>query len=168
MQIVAAESSKEIEQIRELFIEYSKSLEVDLCFQGFKDELASLPGRYSPPEGRLLLALEGGMAAGCAALRKVENGICEMKRLYVRPRFRGRGIGTELALAVLQTARNAGYKLMRLDTLPSMKQAIEIYRKLGFRAADPYYDTRGECTVFMEADLAETPTSRTQDPERTQ
>src|SRR5690349_9589208 len=101
MQIVAVESVEQIERVRELFREYASALEVDLCFQGFEQELAGLPGRYGPPEGRLFLALAGEAVAGCVGLRKIEDGVCEIKRLYVRPAFRGQGTGRGLAEAVI-------------------------------------------------------------------
>jgi len=136
--------------VRELFREYANSLEIDLCFQGFEQELAELPGRYVPPEGRLLLALESGQAAGCAGFRKISGRICEMKRLYIRPVFRRRGAGRALAEKVVALARVAGYERMRLDTLSTMKEAIALYESLGFQPIPPYYDNPSGCAVFME------------------
>src|ERR1700758_3551593 len=115
--IYPAESAAEIEQIRELFMEYAKSLGFSLCFQGFDQELAGLPGDYAPPEGRLLLVEYEGQLAGCVALHKLEPGVCEMKRLYLRPQFRGKGLGRALAERIINEARQIGYELMRLDTV---------------------------------------------------
>jgi ribosomal protein S18 acetylase RimI-like enzyme len=153
MILFPAHSSEHLATVRELFIEYANSLEVDLCFQNFNQELAQLPGDYSPPEGRLLLAAEGITPAGCIALRKFEDNICEMKRLYVRPAFRGKGAGRSLALAVIQAARDCRYQRMRLDTLSSMKEAIALYQSLGFQPIPPYYDNPTPLAVFMELRL---------------
>jgi ribosomal protein S18 acetylase RimI-like enzyme len=136
-----------------LFTEYARSLEVDLCFQNFSQELADLPGRYAPPEGRLLLAQANGEPVACVALRKIDAGICEMKRLYVRPAWRRYGLGGRLAKAVIEAARTCGYRCMRLDTLASMTAAIALYESLGFRRIDSYYDNPSSCAVFMELSL---------------
>jgi putative acetyltransferase len=129
---------KDIEEIRRLFLEYQSEIGVDLCFQGFADELANLPGEYSSPSGRLLLAMDKNAAMGCVALRELRGRDCEMKRLYVRPAARGRGIGRLLTRAVLIEAREIGYDRVFLDTLPSMSAARALYDSLGFGEVPPY------------------------------
>jgi GNAT superfamily N-acetyltransferase len=149
-----AESLAQIAQARELFQEYAQSLGVNLCFQNFEQELAGLPGHYAPPEGRLLLGEYEGLLAGCVALHKWEPGICEMKRLYLRPGFRGKGFGRGLAETVIAEARNIGYQRMRLDTIePIMKDAVEMYRKLGFREIEPYRPNPIAGAMYMELQL---------------
>lgn len=152
LSLVQAESVEQLEQVRELWREYAAWLEVDLCFQDFEKELAELPGRYAPPEGRLLLAVgDRGELAGCIALRKIGEGICEMKRLYVRPGFRGQGIGRRLTMLLIEEARNIRYARMRLDTLPSkMKEAAIVYRSFGFKEIEPYYHNPIAEAVYME------------------
>ncbi|MCI0664296.1 MAG: GNAT family N-acetyltransferase [Acidobacteria bacterium] len=137
-------------ELKELLVEYMESLGVEPCFQNFEHELANLPGDYIPPDGRLLIALIDGSTAGCIALRKLESGICEMKRLYVRPQFRGLQIGRALAEAVIAEARNIGYLRMRLDTLPSMKSAQKLYHSMGFKEISPYQSIEIEGTRFLE------------------
>ena len=153
MQILAAHSSDLLPDLRELFIEYAKTIAVDLCFQDFDRELRELPGRYAPPEGRLLLARDGTKAAGCVALRKIGEGICEMKRLYVRPAFRGKGLGRSLAGEIITAAKQIGYAQMRLDTLGSMNEAIALYQSIGFQRIAPYYDNPNGSAVFLELNL---------------
>ena len=153
MQIIAAHSAGFLPAVRELFIEYANSIEIDLCFQSFDRELAELPGKYALPEGRLFLAMENESAAGCVALRKIEDGVCELKRLYVRPAFRGSGLGRKLSETVISAAREIGYGRMRLDTLSSMKEAIALYASLGFQRIAPYYDNPSDSAVFMELKL---------------
>ena len=140
MRIVQAQSETEIAQVRELFGEYVTWLGINLCFQNYDKEVADLPGEYAPPHGRLLLALDDdGAVAGCAALRSLGNGVCEMKRLFVRPAFRGQRLGWRLAEMVLDEARALGYERIRLDTLPGkMDRAIAMYRVLGFKDIAPY------------------------------
>jgi hypoxanthine phosphoribosyltransferase len=153
MRIIEAHSSQHIEIARTLFAEYARDIKVDLCFQNFSAELAGLPGKYSPHRGRLLLALAGGKPAGCVALREIGGGICEMKRLYVSPAFRGKGLGAKLAGTVITAAREIGYERMRLDTLGSMKHAIALYESLGFQRIAPYYNNPINNAVFMELEL---------------
>ena len=149
-----AECSAHVAQARELFQEYAQSLGVNLCFQNFEQELAGLPGHYAPPDGRLLLAEYDGQLAGCVALHKWDDGICEMKRLYLRPSFRGKGLGRAIAEKIIAEARNIGYRRMRLDTIePLMKDAVELYRKLGFREIAPYRPNPIAGAMYMELQL---------------
>ena len=146
-----AESEWQINQVRGLWREYERWLGLDLCFQNFEQELATLPGKYAPPDGRLYLAADGERVAGSVAFRKIGDGVCEMKRLYVRPEFRGRGLGRQLTLMLIEEARGAGYARMRLDTLPAkMGRAVEVYRSLGFREVEPYYNSGNNELIFME------------------
>jgi putative acetyltransferase len=153
-EIIQAHSADRVAHARELFREYEAWLEVDLCFQNFDKELAELPGKYAPPDGRLLLAVENGKVAGCVALRKIGEGICEIKRLFLRPQFRGKGLGRQLAELIIAEAKQIGYQRMRLDTLPpKMNDAIALYRSLGFKEIEPYYDNPVPGAKFMELDL---------------
>lgn len=140
-------------EVHTLFEEYAASLEVDLCFQGFEQELAALPGDYARPNGRLLLACWNDEVAGCVALRRIDTNVCEMKRLYVRPAYRSHGVGRALALRVIGEARQAGYRSMRLDSLPSMRSALRLYRTLGFQDIAAYRDNPVEGTAFLELQL---------------
>ena len=154
LSIHQAQGPAEIARARELFLEYAQSLGFSLCFQNFDQELAGLPGDYSPPEGRLLLARVEDELAGCVALHKLQPEICEMKRLYLRPKFRGRGLGRVLANAVIAEARTMGYKFMRLDTVePVMKDAVALYRQLGFYEIEPYRANPMPGTLYMELEL---------------
>ena len=149
-----SQSAGDIAETRRLFREYEASLNVDLGYQGFERELDELPGAYAPPRGRLLLAVDDSAPAGCVALRPLGDDICEMKRLYVRPAARGKRVGRLLAEAVIHEARSIGYFRMRLDTLPSMKDAQELYRALGFEEIAPYYASPVAGTRFMELALS--------------
>ena len=148
-----ADSAVQLETARTLFREYEKSLGISLCFQNFAEEVASLPGDYAPPDGRLLIAFVGKRPAGCVALRKIGEGVAEMKRLYVRLGFRGMKIGRRLTEEVLAEARSIGYRSVRLDTLPTMKAAQALYVSLGFVDIPPYNDHPVEGTRFMEKKL---------------
>lgn len=149
-----AESPAQIAQARELFLEYADSLGFSLCFQSFDQELAGLPGDYAPPDGRLLIAEYRGQTAGCVALHKLEAEICEMKRLYLRPQLRGRGVGRAMAEAAIAEARLIGYRRMRLDTVePVMPNAVAMYRRLGFVEIDPYRANPIAGALYMELGL---------------
>jgi putative acetyltransferase len=151
--IVPAQSNADLVTARQLFTEYAENLGVDLCFQGFQEELDGLPGAYAPPDDRLLLAGDGDRAIGCVAIRKLGEGICEMKRLYVKPGNRGQGLGRRLAEAVIAEARAIGYKKMRLDSLTSLTEAAGLYRSLGFIEISAYRFNPLPEAVFMELSL---------------
>jgi GNAT superfamily N-acetyltransferase len=152
--ITEARSPAEIAHVRELFLEYANSLGFSLCFQSFDKELAGLPGKYAPPDGKLLIAHCDKKPAGCVALHKLGDGVCEMKRLYVRREFRGSGLGAALAHAIITAARELGYSCMRLDTVPSvMGSAVKIYCGLGFREIAPYTHNPVEGAIFLELEL---------------
>ena len=153
MQLVAGHTTEHLHAVRELFVEYANALGLDFCFQNFDQELAELPGKYTPPSGRLFLALSDGQAVGCVALRKLEENICEMKRLYVRPQFRAQRSGRQLAEAIIVAAREAGYGRIRLDTLASLKPAIALYESLGFQRIDAYYPNPIANVVYLELAL---------------
>ncbi len=152
--IIQAETDDQVAEARGLFREYEAWLDLDLCFQGFEDELASLPGKYSGPEGRLLLAYQNDELAGCIALRKLNEGICEMKRLFVRDGFKGQKIGVQLIERIIADAREIGYQKMRLDTYPTkMGKAVSLYDSHGFRSIEPYYDNPHTGVLLMEITL---------------
>ncbi len=144
---------EDLEVVRGLFQEYVDSLAVDLYFQELDKELTSLPGKYSPPGGRLLLAWRGDEPVGCVALRPIDAATCEMKRLYVRPEARGEQLGRRLAERICQEAREAGYSRICLDTLPMMASAQKLYRSLGFVPIEPYIFNPVPGTLFLALDL---------------
>lgn len=152
-EISEARFPEDLAVVREIFRDYAQSLGIDLAFQNFEAELAALPGKYSAPNGRVLLAREQGHVVGCVALRPMGEGACEMKRLYVRPQGRGLGLGRRLAEAVCTTARDAGYRCIRLDTIPTMTAAQDIYRALGFQPIPAYVFNPIEGTRYLELDL---------------
>ena len=154
MNVIQAETEEHINRARQLFREYEAWLNLDLCFQNFENELAQLPGAYAPPTGRLLLAFADDELAGCVALRRLSDDVCEMKRLFLRPHFHGRGLGRDLAERIIEEARAIGYQKMRLDTLSEqMGSAIGLYRALGFREIAPYYKNPVPGALFMELGL---------------
>jgi GNAT superfamily N-acetyltransferase len=161
LSLTSTPTAAQLAAVRALFRQYAESLDFDLGFQGFAEELAGLPGDYSPPRGRLLLAMSGageeGAAAGCVALRPLEAEICEMKRMYIPPAFRGRGLGRRLAERLISEARQAGYRRMRLDSIDFMQEALGLYRSLGFRDIPPYRYNPIPGAVFLELDLAAGP-----------
>jgi GNAT superfamily N-acetyltransferase len=151
--IIDAHETPYIDEIRTLFLEYAESLGIPLDFQNFDQELAELPGKYIPPHGALLLAIDNSKSAGCVALRDLGDHVCEMKRLYVRQQWRGTKLGRTLAEAIIDRARTAGYMFMRLDTLPKMERARQLYRSLGFYEIDPYRYNPVSGTSYMELKL---------------
>ncbi len=154
VRLIQATTAKEIETARELFKEYEAWIGISLCFQNFDQEVANLPGDYAPPTGRLFLASELDTIVGCIALRSIKENICEMKRLYVRPEFRGHGFGRSLAESIITAAREIGYSRMRLDTLPGrMDRAIALYEQLGFKDIPAYYNNPVQGAKFMELPL---------------
>jgi ribosomal protein S18 acetylase RimI-like enzyme len=156
MKLIQATTQEDIQQARQLFEEYAAGLGISLCFQNFDKELAELPGGYAAPSGRLFLAIEGDEVMGCVALRKIGDGVGEMKRLYVRPAFRGRGLGRTLTEKLIAEALLIGYTSLRLDTLPGkMDQAIAMYRSLGFQEIPPYYKNPVAGATFMELVLSD-------------
>ena len=159
LRIESAESPELVRVAHELFVEYSESLGVDLCFQGFAEELARLPGEYARPAGRLILAFDGEHAVGCGALRRIDDRVCEMKRVYLRPSVRGRGAGRLLIDTLIEMAHEIGYERMRLDTLPSMTRAKAIYSSLGFKEIAPCRANPVPGALFLELDLRTQATS---------
>lgn len=153
MRIKPAQTETEIEAVRRLFQEYEAFLDVDLCFQSFEEELATLPGKYSRPSGDLLIGLDGKRTVGCVAVRKLDDGVCEMKRLFVRPEARGTGLGRQLAQEIIAVARELDYTLMRLDTLEWLTEAMHLYETLGFRRTISYYANPLPDVVYLELEL---------------
>ncbi len=153
LSVVTSAGDPRLEQARSLLMEYAESLDVDLSFQGFDDEVVAFPAAYLPPHGALIVASRDDILAGSVAMRRLDASTCEMKRLYVRPDFRGSGIGHALAVAIIAEARDAGYRCMRLDTLPGMHDAQRLYRLLGFREIGAYYENPVPGTRYMELDL---------------
>lgn len=154
LQISHIRNDDDVVTVREMFREYEDKMGLDLCFQGFEAELASLPGSYAEPNGRLLIATSDGQVAGCVALKKVDQETCEIKRLYVREEFRGQRIGIALIERLIKDSREIGYKRIRLDTFPPiMSKAVELYRSYGFREIDPYTTDPHPDLLFMELTL---------------
>jgi carbonic anhydrase len=155
LRTLTAADSEALEHVRQFFRNYAAWLGVDLCFQNFDQEMASLPGAYSAPQGRLFFAEVDGRPAGCVGVRPLPDseGVCEMKRLYVTPEERGHGVGAALALAAIKAAKAIGYRKLMIDTLPSMRMAVKLYRELGFTEAPAYYQTPVEGTMFLSLDL---------------
>jgi ribosomal protein S18 acetylase RimI-like enzyme len=139
--------------VRTLFREYEQGLGIDLCFQGFEEELASLPGRYAPPSGALILAILDGEVGGCGALRDLGDGICELKRIYVPPQFRGRGLGRAISVELMRLAKAKGYMTARLDTLARLLPAVALYRDLGFEEIQAYNFNPEADIIYMERPL---------------
>ncbi len=154
IEIIQAETEQQIAEAKAIFREYETWLGMSLCFQGFEEELAGLPGKYAPPNGRLYLAYSGDEVIGCIAMREIEPGICEMKRLYLREAARGKGVGNQLIELVIGDAKSMGYEKMRLDTYPpKMGKAVDLYRSHGFYEIPRYYDNPNEDVLFMEKSL---------------
>ena len=147
-------TAAEIAAVKALFLEYAQSLGFSLCFQGFDEEMATFPAKYSPPKGGLLLASVDGAPAGAVGVWQQAPGICEMKRLYVKPEFRGLDLGRRLAEAVVEEGRRLGYRAMRLDTLKTMVAARGLYAKMGFAEVPPYYHNPMAEAVYMELPLS--------------
>lgn len=153
MDIKIISAIQHLDEIRLLFREYANSLEIDLCFQDFEQELQSLPGKYSEPDGRMYIALLNDKVAGCIALRRFDQNSAELKRLYIRNGFRGLGISKRLIQRVIQDAMDTGYKSILLDTLETMKPAISLYTSFGFEEIESYYDNPIEGAKYFKLDL---------------
>ncbi len=152
--IMHAENTEHVQAVRQLCVEYISELNLSLDFQGFQEEMQQMPGKYAPPSGYLLLGLVAGEPAGCVGLRKLEPGVCEMKRLYVRPAFRQSGLGKELVRVILAKGRELHYKHIRLDTLTSMAAANKLYVEFGFRDIPAYCHNPLKGARYMEMSLA--------------
>ncbi len=150
---IAPAKNADIDEVRTLFREYEAFLSMDLCFQGFEEELAGLPGKYAPPSGALLIARGDGRVAGCVGVRGIGDQQCEMKRLFVRPEFRGLGLGRRLAEQIIEEAVSIGYKHMKLDTFGFLEEAVQLYRTLGFREIEAYYDNPLDGVQYWELDM---------------
>lgn len=153
IEIKKIESAQDLEEVKQLFREYASFLQVDLCFQGFESELAKLPAKYAEPEGAIFLAKVNDMPAGCIALWKLEDGVCEMKRLYVKPEFQGLGLGKQLANILIEEAKQKGYNKMKLDTLQRLSAANALYTNLDFIKTIPYNVNPEEDVVYYEKEL---------------
>ena len=151
LQIV--EKADHVAQVKALFQEYAETRKNDPALENFHEEIDSLPAKYAVPDGNLILAYSDGNLAGCVAVHKLADGICEMKRLYVSPRFRGRGIGRYLVEAILKQAATMGYSHLRLDSIPSMREAQELYQSIGFYEIPAYRHNPNEGTKYYEIDL---------------
>lgn len=155
IRVYEASSEHDLNTVKSLFAEYVSSLGYELNFDHFDRDIKELPGKYAPPDGRLLLAECDDDVAGCVAMRKIDNDVCEMKRLWVRPFFRGEDIGRALAEKLIDEARSIGYKKMLLDTISTMTEALTLYKSLGFKETEPYYDSPVEEAVYFEKDLTD-------------
>lgn len=155
MTYLYAGTDEHFRHARALFHEYATSLNFDLDFQDFTTEVENLPGMYTPPGGFIILALDEDIAIGCVALKRISDETCEMKRLYVTPQFRGRDVGKRLAIMAIEEGRRIGYRFMRLDTVPAMKEAVGLYYALGFKQIRPYRYNPIEGAMFMELELAQ-------------
>jgi ribosomal protein S18 acetylase RimI-like enzyme len=153
IEIRPADFACDLPVIRQLFREYAESLDIDLCFQNFEAELTSLPGKYSPPQGRLLLVWDASEVMGCVALRPIDCVTCEMKRLYIKPQTRGQHLGRRLAERICHEAREAGYRRICLDTLSTMNAALRIYESLGFKRIEPYVFNPVDGVIFLGLEL---------------
>ena len=148
-----ANNKELLAEVKKLFLEYAESLPIELDFQDFEDELSKLPGKYVPPAGAIILAIVDNTAVGIVALRKIEDGICEMKRLFVKKNYQGLGIGKKLAEKIIAEAKDRGYNYMRLDTLSSLKKALDLYKSLGFYEIDAYIYNPMNNAIYMELEL---------------
>lgn len=158
IQIIPVAEVSHLNQVKALFAEYVESLPFALTFQDFEAEMAEFPGRYGLPEGCILAAIDSNAEAanaviGCVALKKLASGVCEMKRLFIRPAYRGLALGRHLSVALIEQARQLGYERMRLDTIETMKAAVQLYYSLGFTEIEPYYDNPVPGALFMECQL---------------
>jgi putative acetyltransferase len=153
IKITEPDYKNDMEIVRELFVEYKQFIGIDLCFQDFQNELAELPGKYAPPEGCILIAYLNNQPVGCVALKNIGEKTCEMKRLFVKQQFQGRKIGRMLAESIIEKAKNKGYKMMKLDTVESLKPALCLYKSLGFRETKPYVHNPLDQPLFFELDL---------------